>query len=177
MELGAQIEDLQELQKTTVSGDEMVEIRKKLNEQIQMTRQKDSVIQKERDAVSELQTQLTTQSDRVEQLQEEIVRKDEEKRVMEEKYKTYLEKAKAVSYLSVGFIFCLIALRPSQPFDPQSNATVLRFWVMGEKYKNYLEKDKAVSYLSDGSVCLSYCFTGIKGLLVRDWDSLKLATL
>ena len=99
MELGAQIEDLQELQKTTVSGDEMVEIRKKLNEQIQMTRQKDSVIQKERDAVSELQTQLTTQSDRVEQLQEEIVRKDEEKRVMEEKYKTYLEKAKAVSFL------------------------------------------------------------------------------
>ena len=104
MELGAQIEDLQELQKTTVSGDEMVEIRKKLNEQIQMTRQKDSVIQKERDAVNELQTQLTSQSDRVEQLQEEIVRKDEEKRVMEEKYKTYLEKAKAVSYLNDGSV-------------------------------------------------------------------------
>lgn len=96
MELGAQIEDLQELQKTTVSSDELVEIRKKLNEQVQMTQQKDSVIQKERDTVTELQTQLTAQNERVEQLQEEIVRKDEEKRVMEEKYKMYLEKAKAV---------------------------------------------------------------------------------
>ena len=97
MELGAQIEDLQELQKTTVSGDEMVEIRKKLNEQVQMTQQKDTVIQKERDAVTELQNQLTAQNGRIEQLQEEIVKKDEEKRAMEDKYKTYLEKAKAVS--------------------------------------------------------------------------------
>ena len=97
MELGAQIEDLQELQKTTVSGDEMVEIRKKLNEQVQMTQQKDTVIQKERDAVTELQNQLTAQSGRIEHLQEEIVKKDEEKRAMEDKYKTYLEKAKAVS--------------------------------------------------------------------------------
>lgn len=96
MELGAQIEDLQELQKTTVSGDEMVEIRKKLNEQIQITQHKDSVIQKERDTVTELQNQLTVQTERIEQLQDEIVKKDEEKRVMEEKYKTYLEKAKAV---------------------------------------------------------------------------------
>ena len=97
MELGAQIEDLQELQKTTVSGDEMVEIRKKLNEQVQMTQQKDTVIQKERDTVTELQNQLTAQNERIGQLQDEIVKKDEEKRVMEEKYKTYLEKAKAVS--------------------------------------------------------------------------------
>ena len=97
MELGAQIEDLQELQKTTVSGDEMVEIRKKLNEQVQMTQQKDNVIQKERDTVTELQNQLTAQNERIGQLQDEIVKKDEEKRVMEEKYKTYLEKAKAVS--------------------------------------------------------------------------------
>lgn len=96
MELGAQIEDLQELQKTTVSGDEMVEIRKKLNEQVQMTQQKDTVIQKERDTVTELQNQLTAQNERIGQLQDEIVKKDEEKRVMEEKYKTYLEKAKAV---------------------------------------------------------------------------------
>lgn len=96
MELGAQIEDLQELQKTTVSGDEMVEIRKKLNEQVQMTQQKDTVIQKERDTVTELQNQLTAQNERVGQLQDEIVKKDEEKRVMEEKYKMYLEKAKAV---------------------------------------------------------------------------------
>ena len=43
--------------------------------------------------------------------------------------------------------------------------------VMGEKYKTYLEKAKAVSFSSDGSVCLSYCFTWIKGLLVRNWDS------
>ena len=45
----------------------------------------------------ELQNQLTAHSTKIEQLQEEIIKKDEEKRAMEDKYKTYLEKAKAVS--------------------------------------------------------------------------------
>ncbi|XP_053395415.1 protein Hook homolog 3-like isoform X3 [Mercenaria mercenaria] len=96
MELEAQIEDLQEMAKSTVSNSEMVELRKKLDEQVLLTQQKDKLIQKERDSVLEVQKELTAQTEEVEKLRDKIEKKEEEKRVMEERYKKYFDKARSV---------------------------------------------------------------------------------
>lgn len=97
MELEAHIEDLQEMAQSTVSNSEMVELRKKLDEQVLLTQQKDKLIQKERDSIAEVQKELTAQSEEVEKLRDKIEKKEEEKRVMEERYKKYFDKARSVS--------------------------------------------------------------------------------
>ncbi|XP_060560473.1 protein Hook homolog 3-like isoform X3 [Ruditapes philippinarum] len=96
MELEAQIEDLQEMAKSTVSNTEMIDLRKKLDEQVLLTQQKDKLIQKERDSILEVQKELTAQSEEVEKLRDKIEKKEEEKRVMEERYKKYFDKARSV---------------------------------------------------------------------------------
>lgn len=97
MELEAQIEDLQEMAKSTVSSSEMIELRKKLDEQILLTQQKDSLLQKERDSVIEVQNQLTGRNEEVERLRDKLEKKEEEKRNMEDRYKKYFDKARSVS--------------------------------------------------------------------------------
>lgn len=97
MELEARIEDLQEMAKSSVSSSELVELKKKLNDQVQLTQQKDNIIQKERDNAADLQGQITAKSEEIERLRNEIDRKEEEKRVMSEKYKKYFDKARSVS--------------------------------------------------------------------------------
>ncbi|KAJ8306098.1 hypothetical protein KUTeg_016643 [Tegillarca granosa] len=93
MELEAQVEDLQENQKT-VSNDELVEMRKKLQEQIQKTQAKDSSLQKEKDKVEEIETKLSASNDKIQELQEKIVKMDDEKKLMEARFKKQFEKAK-----------------------------------------------------------------------------------
>ena len=83
--------------KSTVSNSEMVVLRKKIDEQVLLTQQKDKIIQKERDNVIELQTQLSSRNDELEKLRDEIEKKEEEKRVMSDKYKKYFDKARSVS--------------------------------------------------------------------------------
>lgn len=99
MELEAQIEDLQETAKSSVSSSELIELRKKIDEQVKVTQQKDKIIQKERDSVTELQGQITVKTEEIERLRNEIEKKEEEKKVMSEKYKKYFDKARAVSIL------------------------------------------------------------------------------
>ena len=97
MELEAQIEDLQETAQSSVSSSELVDLRKKLNEQVQVTQQKDKLVQKERDSATELQTHLIAKTDEIDRLRNDVDKKEEEKKAMSDKYKKYFDKARTVS--------------------------------------------------------------------------------
>eukprot|EP00105_Crassostrea_gigas_P024105 XP_011444240.1 PREDICTED: protein Hook homolog 3 isoform X1 [Crassostrea gigas] len=95
MELEAQVEDIHENQKT-VSSEEVVEIKRKLNEQIQRTQEKDNALSKNKDLQDELEKRYTSQSQRVQELQDLLNKKDNEMKLMEARYSKYLDKARAV---------------------------------------------------------------------------------
>ena len=108
MELEARIEDMQEMAKSTVSSSELIELRKKLDEQVLLTQQKDRIIQKERENVTEVQNHLSARNEEVEKLREQIELKEEEKRSLTDKYKKYFDKARSVSIQ----LFCCIFYTP-----------------------------------------------------------------
>lgn len=95
MELEAQVEDIHENQKT-VSSEEVVEIKRKLNEQIQRTQEKDNALSKNKDLQDELEKKYTSQSQKVQELQDLLNKKDNEMKLMEARYSKYLDKARAV---------------------------------------------------------------------------------
>nr|XP_022318582.1 protein Hook homolog 3-like [Crassostrea virginica] len=95
MELEAQVEDIHENQKT-VSSEEVVEIKKKLNEQIQRTQEKDLALSKNKDLQDELERKYSNQSQKVQELQDLLNKKDNEMKLMEARYSKYLDKARAV---------------------------------------------------------------------------------
>ncbi|WAR24652.1 HOOK3-like protein [Mya arenaria] len=95
-ELEARIEDLHETAKSSVSSSELMELRKKLEEQVQITQQKDRIVSNERQSVADLQTQLSERATEGEKLRDELNKKEEEKRVMSEKYMKYFDRARAV---------------------------------------------------------------------------------
>lgn len=95
MELEAQVEDIHENQKT-VSSEEVVEIKRKLNEQIQRTQEKDNALSKNKDLQDELEKRYTSQSQKVQELQDLLNKKDNEMKLMEARYSKYLDKARAV---------------------------------------------------------------------------------
>ncbi|KAL3869534.1 hypothetical protein ACJMK2_042202 [Sinanodonta woodiana] len=96
LELEAQVEDLQENQKSSVSSSELVELNKKLKEQIKENQQKDILIQRGSESRLDLEHKLKTAETEKQGLQEQLHKKEDEMRSMEERYKKYLEKAKAV---------------------------------------------------------------------------------
>ncbi|KAK3601489.1 hypothetical protein CHS0354_027635 [Potamilus streckersoni] len=96
LELEAQVEDLQENQKSSVSSSELVELNKKLKEQIKENQQKDILIQKGAESQLDLEHKLKTAESEKQGLQEQLHKKEDEMRSMEERYKKYLEKAKVV---------------------------------------------------------------------------------
>lgn len=98
MELESQVEDLQENQKT-VSNEEIIEIKKKLNEQIKRAQEKDNQLTKLKTVQEDLETKLSTNSETIQDLQEQIHKKDEEIKSMEARYKKYLDKARLVCTL------------------------------------------------------------------------------
>ena len=104
MELEAQIEDIQENQQT-VSNEELVEMKKKLNEQIKCTQERDSDLKKTKDKTDDMEKLLSGQSERIQQLEEQICKKDEEIKHMETRYIKYLNKARAVSILQLLLSF------------------------------------------------------------------------
>lgn len=96
MELESQVEDLQENQKT-VSNEEIIEIKKKLNEQIQRTQEKDNRLAKHKTLLEEQELKLSEKSDTIQDLQDLLNKKDDEIKSMEAQYKKYLDKARQVS--------------------------------------------------------------------------------
>ena len=95
MELESQVEDLQENQKT-VSNEEIIEIKKKLNEQIQRTQEKDNRLTKHKTLLEEQELKLSEKSDTIQDLQDLLNKKDDEIKSMEAQYKKYLDKARQV---------------------------------------------------------------------------------
>jgi len=96
LELGAQLEDLQESQTRTAATDETTELRKKLSQHMQKTSQLEGELQQKQAKLDELQPQLATHEQTLNQLKEQLAKKEEEMRQMEDRYKRYLEKAKNV---------------------------------------------------------------------------------
>ena len=96
MQLEAQVEDIQENQ-TTTSNEEVVGMRKKLKEQIQKNQEKDNMLTKQRETSDDIETKLSACELKIQDLFDQLTQKDEEKNVMEARYKKYLEKAKSVS--------------------------------------------------------------------------------
>ncbi|XP_021350901.1 protein Hook homolog 3-like isoform X2 [Mizuhopecten yessoensis] len=95
MALEAQVEDIQESQ-TTTSNEEMLEMRKKLNEQIKRTQDTENVVKKNKETIGDLEARLSSSVDKVQELQDQLNKKDDDMKLMEARYKKYLEKAKSV---------------------------------------------------------------------------------
>ncbi|KAH3696573.1 hypothetical protein DPMN_084049 [Dreissena polymorpha] len=133
MELEARIEDLQEMTKATVSSNELAELRKKLDEQVSLTQQKDRIIQNERDGLAEVQNQLKSHGEEIRRLREDVERKEEEKRVMREKYNKYFDKARAEA-----------KLKTTGSFYPEVQTLKQQ---LSEKDQQLQEKDKIIEQL------------------------------
>ena len=99
MEVQAQLEDLQETEKsaTAASSHEAVRTRQQLQEVRQRVEERDRQLEQRQQQADELTQRLTEQSEKNTELADQLARKDEEIRVMEERYRKYLEKAKNVS--------------------------------------------------------------------------------
>lgn len=95
MALEAQVEDIQESHATS-SNEEMLGLRKKINEQIKRTQESESVVQKSREMIEDLEARLSCSTDRIQELQDQLNKKDDDMKLMEARYKKYLDKAKSV---------------------------------------------------------------------------------
>lgn len=97
----AALEDLQENEKSAsaASNTEFVSTKRKLTEAELKLEEKERQLKQKQAHIDELNIHLTRSNDKVMDLTEQLARKDEEIRVMEGKYRKYLEKAKQVSVL------------------------------------------------------------------------------
>ncbi|XP_060072280.1 protein Hook homolog 3-like isoform X1 [Ylistrum balloti] len=139
MTLEAQVEDIQESH-TTTSNEEMLDMRKKINEQIKRTQDTESVLQKNKETIGDLEARLSGSVDKVQELKDQLKRKDEDMKLMEAKYKKYLEKAKSV--------FKAIDTKQNTGTVPEVTVTALKNQLQEkERYIEQLEKenDKAKS--------------------------------
>ncbi|KAL5021996.1 hypothetical protein ScPMuIL_001151 [Solemya velum] len=100
MESEAQVEDLQENQKSAVSNTEVVEMKMKLNEQVHKTQDHVIDISKKVELIQNLELNIGERNDKIQELQSMLDKKELEAKAMEERYKKYLEKARsAISHL------------------------------------------------------------------------------
>ncbi|XP_069127500.1 protein Hook homolog 3-like isoform X2 [Argopecten irradians] len=95
MTLEAQVEDIQESQ-TTTSNEEMLELRKKIDEYVKRNHDSENVLLKKQETISDLEARLSSNVEEVKSLQDQLKKKDADIILMEDKYKKYLEKAKSV---------------------------------------------------------------------------------
>ncbi|XP_071148529.1 protein Hook homolog 3-like isoform X5 [Mytilus edulis] len=137
MELESQVEDLQENQKT-VSNEEIIVMKKKLNEQIQKTQEKDNQLTKIKTVQEEQESKLSANSDKIQELQDQLHKKEDEIKLMEAKYKKYLDKARCV----------LKSLDPKQNVDTGPEVQALRNQLSEkEKYIEHMEEENKKSRL------------------------------
>ncbi|GFN95084.1 protein hook homolog [Plakobranchus ocellatus] len=135
MEVQAQLEDLQETEQsaTAAKSHETVQTRQQLQEARQRLEERDRQLDHRQQQADELTQRLTEQSEKNGELSELLARKDEEIRVMEERYRKYLEKAKNV----------IKSLDPRHNSESTSEIYSLKSQ-MHEKdsYISFLEKDQ-----------------------------------
>lgn len=97
MESEAQVEDLKENQQSAFSNTEVVEMKKKLNKQVQKSQDHFIDLNKKAELIENLELNISERNDKIQELQTMLDKKELEAKAMEERYKKYLEKARSVS--------------------------------------------------------------------------------
>nr|ARR97151.1 protein Hook-like protein 3-like [Haliotis discus discus] len=96
LELEAQLEDLQDNKLSSVSNTEVIQLHKKINELEQKVDSQTTELGQRNRELAQLQGQVSAGADRVLSLQEQLNKKDDDMKTMEERYTRYLERAKQV---------------------------------------------------------------------------------
>ncbi|CAG5118547.1 unnamed protein product, partial [Candidula unifasciata] len=135
MKVKAALEDLQENEKsaTAASSSEFVSTKRKLTEAELKLEEKERQLKQKQAQIDELNVHLTRGNEKVMDLTEQLARKDEEIRVMEGKYRKYLEKAKQV----------IKSLDPRQSSESSAELLTLKAQLQDrDTYIKFLEKDQ-----------------------------------
>nr|XP_046232001.1 protein Hook homolog 3 isoform X3 [Scatophagus argus] len=97
MEEQSQVEELQKsLQEQGSKADDSSILKKKYEEHMEKLRELNNELLKKNSFIDEMELKHNTCSQRVDELEEALKKKDEDMKLMEERYKKYLEKAKSV---------------------------------------------------------------------------------
>ena len=97
MELEAELEDVRESQAAGSGSSSTTTVLNTLNEQLQKNKQLTAELSKRQVALDELEPRLQTKDETIRGLETALADKEKDMRLMEERYKRYLEKAKSVS--------------------------------------------------------------------------------
>ncbi|XP_071952816.1 protein Hook homolog 3-like isoform X12 [Antedon mediterranea] len=97
LELEAELEELKKQQREQgISKSENTDLKLKIEEQKEKLIEADTELQKKREYIDHLEPKVVSNTDKVKIMQTQLVKKDQDMKAMEERYKKYLEKAKAV---------------------------------------------------------------------------------
>ncbi|XP_059175678.1 protein Hook homolog 3-like [Physella acuta] len=135
MKVQAELEDLQENEKSAhaASNSEFVSMRTQLSEFKHRMEERDLQLHQKQQHIDDLSTRLADANLRVVDLSDQLGKKEEENRVMEQKYTKYLEKAKNV----------IKSLDPRHAADSSTEVYSLKNQLHEkDNYINFLEKDQ-----------------------------------
>lgn len=97
LEVQSQVEELQKsLQDQGSKTEDSLLLKKKLEEHLEKLHEANNELQKKRAIIEDLEPRYNNSSLKIEELQDALKRKDDEMKLMEDRYKKYLEKAKSV---------------------------------------------------------------------------------
>lgn len=99
LEVQSQVEELQKsLQDQGSKTEDAISLllKKKLEEHLEKLHEANNELQKKRAIIEDLEPRYNNSSLKIEELQDALKRKDDEMKLMEDRYKKYLEKAKSV---------------------------------------------------------------------------------
>ncbi|KAM6217387.1 protein Hook homolog 2 isoform 2-T2 [Rhynchocyon petersi] len=97
LELRAQVEDLQKtLQEQGGKTEDPILLKRKLEEHLQKLHEADLELQRKREYIEELEPPADSSTQRIEELQHSLEKKDADLRAMEERYRRYVDKARTV---------------------------------------------------------------------------------
>jgi len=116
-------------EKTGVTGSD---IQSKLQDHLDMLKESNTELQRKKEHIDDLESQTTANSSEISTLRDQLNKKDEQMKEMEEKYKNYLQKAKTV----------IKTLDPKQSTGPDIQLNELRDRLQEkEKLIEHLERD------------------------------------
>lgn len=134
-ELKTRLEDAESIkmkygdEKTSLAGND---IQTKLQDHLDMLKESNTELQRKKEHIDDLESQTTANSSEISALRDQLNKKDEQMKEMEEKYKNYLQKAKTV----------IKTLDPKQSSGPDIQLNELRDRLQEkEKLIEHLERD------------------------------------
>lgn len=157
IELEAQIADVQDLSKDTnlKTDNEVGELKKKLSDFMKVVSASESDSVSKQKTIGDLESQLNTSKVKIEDMQDQLQKKESAMKAMEDRYKLYLEKAKTVIH----------SLDPK--FKQPSSASEI------QALKNQiLEKEKLVQHLEKDSEKTKHIREEEDKCIVSAWYSL-----